>query len=238
LGNVVSKGLLKPKPDRAKCIATKEKPSTLKGLLGWLGAANYLRRYIPNYAQVTQPLYNLVDQKKILKSLRKKNGAPDGRKIALVWTDLAIEHFAKLQQILCSELVLALPDFSKDMNVTTDASELGYGGQLEQNFKIEESDLDDIRPIEYFSKNYTVAQKKYSTTEKEMLAVVMTVENFHLYLYGRKFTIYTDHLPLTWIWTKKNPHPRIERWMMRMALYEFTVVYKPGKDNHLADFLS
>ena len=71
-----------------------------------------------------------------------------------------------------------------------------------------------------------------------MLAVVMTVENFHLYLYGRKFTIYTDHLPLTWIWTKKNPHPRIERWMMRMALYEFIVIYKPGRDNHLADFLS
>ena len=109
----------------------------------------------------------------------------------------------KLKQILCRESVLALPDFSKDMNVTTDASELGYGGQLEQNFKIEESDLDDIRPIEYFSKNYTVAQKKYSTTEKEMLAVVMTVENFHQYLYGRKFTIYTDHLPLTRIWIKK-----------------------------------
>ena len=57
---------------KAKYIATKEKPSTLKCLLGWLGAANYLRRYIPNYAQVTQPLYNLVDQKKIPKSLRKK----------------------------------------------------------------------------------------------------------------------------------------------------------------------
>ena len=71
-----------------------------------------------------------------------------------------------------------------------------------------------------------------------MLAVVMTVENFHLYLYGRKFTIYTDHLPLTWIWTKKNPHPRIERWMMRMALYEFIILYKPGKENFLADFLS
>ena len=80
--------------------------------------------------------------------------------------------------------------------------------------------------------------KAFSTTEKEMLAVAMTVENFQLYLYGRKFTIYTDHLPLTWIWTKKNPHPRIERWMMRTAFYEYMVIYKPGKDNHLADFLS
>ena len=76
---------------------------------------------------------------------------------------------------------------------------MGYGGQLEQNFKIEKKELDDIKPIEYFSKNYTVTQKKYSTTEKEMLAVVMSVENFHLYLYSSKFKIYTDHLPLTWI---------------------------------------
>ena len=124
------------------------------------------------------------------------------------------------------------------MIITTDASELGYGGHWEQNFKKEAKDPDELKPIEYFSKNYTTTKSKYSTTEKEMLAVVMTVENFHLYLYGRKFTIYTDHLPLTWIWTKKNPHPRIERWMMRMALYEFIVKYKPGKENLLADFLS
>ena len=124
------------------------------------------------------------------------------------------------------------------MIITTDASELGYGGHLEQNFKKNAIDADEIRPIEYFSRNYTTTQRKYSTTEKEMLAVVMTVENFHLYLYGRKFTIYTDHLPLTWIWTKKNPHPRIERLMMRMALYEFIILYKPGKENFLADFLS
>jgi hypothetical protein len=71
-----------------------------------------------------------------------------------------------------------------------------------------------------------------------MLAEVMTLENFHPYLYGKRFEIFTDHLPITWIWTKKNPHPRIERWMMRMALYEFIVIYKPGKENLLADFLS
>ena len=138
-----------------------------------------------------------MDQKKIPKSLRKKNGAPDGKKIPVVWNDYAIEQFEKLKKILCSELVLALPDFTKDMMVTTDASELGYRGQLEQHFKTHEQDPDEIRPIEYFSKNYTTTQKNYSTTEKEMLAVVMTVENFHPYLYGKKFKIFTDHLPLT-----------------------------------------
>ena len=173
---------------------------------------------------MTQPLYNLVDQKNLAKFLRNRNGAPNGKKVKVIWNEKANEHFEKLQSILSSELVLALPDFTKEMLVTTDASELGYGGQLEQNFKLTDTDSDNIRPIEYFSKNYTATQKKYNTTEKEMLAVVMTVENYHLYLYGQKFKIFTDHLPLTLIWTKKNPHPRIERWIMRMALYKFKVI--------------
>ena len=125
------------------------------------------------------------------------------KKSKLLETKKHEESYQNLQQILCSDLILALPDFTKEMIITTDASELGYGGHLEQNFKKEAKDPDELKPIEYFSKNYTTTQRKYSTTEKEMLAVVMTVENFHLYLYGRKFTIYTDHLPLTWIWTKK-----------------------------------
>ena len=156
----MSKGQLKPKPDRAKCIASKEKPTTLKGLQGWLGAANYLRKYIPDYAQITQQLYNLVDQKNKPKSKRKRNGAPDGKKIAVIWTELATKHFERLKKILCSELVLALSDFLRDMSVTTDASELGNGGQLEQDYKLNETDPDEIRSIEYFSKNYTAAQNK------------------------------------------------------------------------------
>jgi hypothetical protein len=66
----------------------------------------------------------------------------------------------------------------------------------------------------------------------------MDVEHFHTYLYGRKFIIYTDHLPNTLLLNKTNPHPRVERWMMRLQLYEFEMIYKPGIQNILADFLS
>ena len=124
------------------------------------------------------------------------------------------------------------------MCITTDASELGYGAVLEQNFKHSDDEADEVRPIEYFSKNYTSAQKKYSTSEKELLAIVMAVEHFHPYVYGKRFIINTDHLPLTWLWNKAQPHPRLERWMMRLALYEFTVKFKPGRENIVADFLS
>ena len=124
LGNTVSHGEIKPKPDRGKCIAARERPSTLKGLQAWLGAANYLRKYIPNFAQITQPLYNLVDQKKVPKNLRKKNGAPMGEKIKVTWNEEALESFQKLQQILCSNLILALPDFTKEMIITTERTRI------------------------------------------------------------------------------------------------------------------
>jgi hypothetical protein len=66
----------------------------------------------------------------------------------------------------------------------------------------------------------------------------MAVEHFHKYVYGKKFIIYTDHLPNTVLWNKLQPHPRVERWMMRMSLYDFEIKYKPGNQNVLADFLS
>jgi hypothetical protein len=82
------------------------------------------------------------------------------------------------------------------MIVTTDASDNGYGAVLEQNISTKDGSYNK-KPIDYFSKSYTPAQKNYSTTEKELLAVVMSLENFHSYECGRKFTIYTDHLSNT-----------------------------------------
>jgi len=104
--------------------------------------------------------------------------------------------------------VLALPDFNKPFFLSTDASEYGYGAVLEQ-----QQHDGNIRPIAYFSRNYTSAQRNYSTPEKELLALVMAIEYFHQYLYGKPFFIKTDHLPLTWIQTKKNTHARLERWI-------------------------
>jgi hypothetical protein len=65
----------------------------------------------------------------------------------------------------------------------------------------------------------------------------MAVEHFHTYLYGKKFKIYTDDLPNTLLVIKSNPHHRIERWMMRLQLYEFEMKYKPGNQNILADWV-
>ena len=92
--------------------------------------------------------------------------------------------------------------------------------------------------IGYFSRGYTDTQKRYATSEKELLAIVMSIENFHTFLYGKKFTVWTDHQPLTFLINKKDPHKRLERWIMRLWLYDFIIKYKPGQDNVVADALS
>ncbi|CAF0940190.1 unnamed protein product [Brachionus calyciflorus] len=76
------------------------------------------------------------------------------------------------------------------------------------------------------------------TSEKELLALVVSIEYFHEYLYGKSFSANTDHLPITWLQTKKNVDPRLERWLLRLSLYEFEINYKPGKENIVADGLS
>ena len=78
----------------------------------------------------------------------------------------------------------------------------------------------------------------YPTPEKELLAIVMAIEHWHTYLYGRKFVVYTDHQPLAWLLNKKNPHPRLERWLIRLAQYRFEIKYRKGIENVVADALS
>ncbi|CAF0837327.1 unnamed protein product [Brachionus calyciflorus] len=141
-------------------------------------------------------------------------------------------NFEKLKETLTSDLVLALPNFDEQFILSTDASEHGYGAVLEQLID------GQLRPIAFFSRNFTPTQKKYSTSEKELLALVMAVEYFHQFLYGRKFKVKTDHLPLTWLPTKKNVQARLERWFLRLDLYDLEIEYKPGKENVVQDWLS
>ena len=85
---------------------------------------------------------------------------------------------------------------------------------------------------------YNISQKNYSSFEKELLGIVMAVEHWSSFLYGKKFIIYSDHKPLAWLLNKKSSHPRLERWIIRLAISEFEIRYKPGRENIVADMLS
>ena len=108
--------------------------------------------------------------------IKKKNGAANGKKISLEWNPIALEARNQLIEIMSSELVLALPNFDLEFKVTSEASDLGYGAVLEQ-------ELDQVdRSIGFFSKCYTISQKNYATSEKELLGIVMAVEHWSSFL--------------------------------------------------------
>jgi len=103
----------------------------------------------------------------------------------------------------------------------------------------QEPGINDPKIVAYASRSLTDTEKRYSQTEKEALAIVLSVEHFHLFLYGSEFTLVTDHKPLEVIYgnRKAKASARIERWILRLQPYTFRVVYKSGANNP-ADYLS
>ena len=180
--------------------------------------ANYSSKYIANFATITTPL----------RELTKKN-------TKFEWNEIHQKAFEQLTSALTSAQCMAYFDMQKDTFVTVDASPVGLSAILSQRTPGQ----DDDKVISYASRALTAVETRSSQTEKEALAVVWGIEHFHLYLYGKEFTLITDHKPLEVIYgnilAKVSAH--IERWILRLRLYTFKVVNKPGANNP-ADYLS
>ncbi len=174
------------------------------------------RKYIPKFAKIATPLTNLT----------KIN-------VPFVWTDKCQEAFEKLKQCLTQASILIRVNISQLFVVTTDASKTHVGGILSQ---VQPDGTN--KAIGYFSKKLKPTEVRYSTTDKEALAVVLICRNFHHYLWGANFTIFTDHQPFTSIFQKKTKSPRMNRWILKMREYNYVVYYVQGKDNYVADDLS
>ena len=232
LGHVIRAGSIHNCPKRAEGIKVMPVPTTINGLQRALGIFNYQREFVDHYAELAGPLYALMNLKNVPDKWRKRNGAVNGKLAQLNWNEEALTSFQKLKEETSKTLTIHMPDFNKPFDLTTDASEYGYGAYLSQT-------IDQVeRIIGYYSKTYTPAQKNYATNEKELLAIVMAIEHFHIYLYGRRFTVFTDHQPLTYLLKKKEPSKRLERWKERSQVYTFDIKFKPGTENIIADALS
>ena len=173
------------------------------------------RRFIPNMAKRAKPLTSLTSPK-----------------IPFFWTEKQQERFEDLRDVLCKELLLRYPNFDEPFIITTDASDIAVGAILSQG-KIGEDP-----PIAYASQVLNPAQENYSTTEKECFAIIYAVKQFRTYTYGRKFFLVTDHRPLQWLFSVKDPVSRLARWKITLADYNYEIIYKPGCVNANADALS
>ena len=95
-----------------------------------------------------------------------------------------------------------------------------------------------MKPIAYCSRSYTSAESKYSVTEQECLGCIYAMKEFRPYIYGRKFTLITDHQALRWLLTRKEQTGRIQRWLWELLEFDFDVEYIPGPQNHVPNALS
>ncbi len=176
----------------------------------------FYRKHIPGFAKVAVPLYELA----------KKDIGPNEPKVANL-------HLMPLRSPYVQAPVLVRADVFQLFIVITDASQTHVGGVLSQ---IQEDASD--RPIGYFSKKLKPPESRYSTTDREALVVILSCRHFHHYLWGTKFTIYTDHRPLTNIFKRNTKSQRVQRWTWEMKEYKFDIKYVKGKNSFVADSLS
>ena len=219
LGHIVSEGCIKPNPKKIKALADFERPSSIKTIQAFVGLGSYYRRFIKNFAAIAKPLFEVT--------------ANNNKKF--FWNERCEDAFQKIRSALTNETVMSQPDFAKPFIVECDASQYGIGAVLSQN-KSEQNQLD--RPIAYFSASLNKSQQKWSVSERELFAIVRSVEFWNEFLYGTTFKIFSDHRPLRYILTSQKPCSRLCRWLIRLQNYTFTIEYKRGINNNNADALS
>ena len=202
-------------PKKTEAIQDYPAPRNIQEVRRFVGFASYYRRFIPNFAELAAPLHQLTQ-----------------KSTKFLWTQQCQDAFQKLKKRFTEAPILAFPHFDAPFILYTDASDYGIGSVLSQ--KIDGAE----RVIAYASRQLSKAERHGPTTEKEALAAVWSMKHFRPYLLGHKFTLVTDHQPLKWLKSMKDPPPKIARWIMSLQEYDLQVQYRPGKLHTNADTMS
>ena len=215
LGHIIDQHGVRPDPSKVQAVQDFPRPTSVKEVRAFLGFSNYYRRHIPRMSELSAPLVNLT----------RKN-------VEFDWTDECEKAFVSIKESLLHYPVLRFPDFSKDFYLSTDASDFAISAVLEQKHD------DTLHPIAFISRQLNKAERNYSTTEKECLAIFWAFESLRCYLVGHFTHVITDHLPLRGVFKATNPGGRLTRWSLKLSGYDFDVTYLPGRLNVKPDVLS
>ena len=218
LGYIVCKYGKLPDLDKIQDILNMTPPVNQKGVQRLLGLAQFNRIYIERLAHITAPITALN---------HARYSYPQD------WTPAAQEALDKIKQAYSNAPILIAPDWTKPFHVHTDASNVAVGVMLAQNLTGKHD-----QPVAYASRLLNPAERNYSTTEREALAMIYAVKKFRHYLLGNKFRFIVDHHSLSYLVNQPLVSGRVARWIMILLEYDFEVVYVPGRRHIVADYLS
>ncbi|GJR89435.1 reverse transcriptase domain-containing protein [Tanacetum coccineum] len=200
--------------DKAKIdmIAKLPHPTTVKGVRSFLGHAGFYRWFIKDFSKISRPMTHLLE-----------------KNTPFIFFDDCIQAFQTLKKKLTKASILIAPDWDVPFELMCDASDFAIGAVLGQRHE------KHFRPIHYASKTMNEAESHYTTTEKEMLAVVYAFEKFRSYLILNKSVVYTDHSALKYLFAKKDSKARLLWWVLFLQEFDFNVIDTKGSENLAAD---
>lgn len=208
------RGIL-PDDSKYKTIESYPRPKNADETKRFVAFCNYYRRFIANFAKHALPLTRLT----------RKN-------TEFEWSDTCETSFQYLKKSLLSPKILQYPNFNKKFCITTDASKNACGAILSQEYN------GAHLPVAYASRAFTKGESNKSVIEQELAAVHWAIKYFRPYVYGKKFLVKSDHRPISYLFSMKNPSSKLTRMRLDLEEYDFEIEFIKGKDNCGADALS
>lgn len=217
LGHAIDKDGIRPLQEKVEAIGKFPRPTSQRELLEFLGVIHFYHRFIPHCAQVLKPLHKLLTHAH--------------RNTTLEWSKECITAFNEAKQVLAKATLLFYPKPRAPTAIMTDASDRAVGAVLQQFVN------DQWQPISYFSRKLTPTETRYSTFDRELLAIYLAIKHFRHFIEGRIFTVYTDHKPLTFSLNSKiDKHS--PRHLDYISQFTCDIRYVQGQKNPVADALS
>ena len=220
-GHEIDKEGLHKTQEKIEAVISAPRPENVSQLRSFLGLVNYYNRFLPNASTVLHPLHQLLEQNSEWQ-----------------WTEQCEQAFTEAKRMITSEQVLTHYDPVLPVRLACDASPTGIGAAL-SHVMPDGSE----RPVAFASQSLTKTERKYAQIDKEALSIVWGVKRFHVYLYGQRFTLITDHKPLTAIFHPEKGVPamtaaRLQRYALFLAGFDYKIEYKSTTEHCNADGLS
>nr|CAN62872.1 hypothetical protein VITISV_015209 [Vitis vinifera] len=215
LGHIISEKGIEVDKAKVELIVKLPSPTTVKGVRQFLGHVGFYRRFIKGFSSLSKPLCELL--------------AKDAK---FIWDERCQNSFDQLKKFLTTTPIVRAPNWQLPFELMCDASDFAIGAVLGQR--------EDGKPyvIYYASKTLNEAQRNYTTTEKELLAVVFALDKFRAYLVGSFIIVFTDHSALKYLLTKQDAKARLIRWILLLQEFDLQIKDKKGVENVVADHLS